>query len=117
MRFNASDEARDHPDTLAQIGRVGSMSLVVFSLVTLAASVVLPLLVETPEEVSGEFTPRPPAAIANLLLEVHKHKPTLLTAWTYSHIVFAGSMVCTPFVTSLHAATTLIALCGMWVIF
>jgi solute carrier family 45, member 1/2/4 len=113
LRFNASEAARDHHDSLAQVGRVGSMSLVVFSVVTLVASVVVPLLVETAEETDADFTPRPPAAIANFLLQVRNYKPTLLTAWTYSHMVFAASMICTPFVTSLHAATTLIALCGM----
>jgi solute carrier family 45 protein 1/2/4 len=111
MRFNAGD--KQHHDTLAQIGRVGSTSLVAFSSVTLIASVVVPLLISNPEESTTYFTPRPPAAIADLLVEVQKYKPTMLTAWTYAHIVFAGTMVCTPFVTSLFSATVLIALCGM----
>lgn len=111
MRFNAG--GKEHHDTLAQIGRVGSTSLVAFSTVTLISSVVVPLLISNPEESTSYFTPRPPAAIADLLLEVQKYKPTMLTAWTYSHIVFAGTMVCTPFVTSLFSATILIALCGM----
>jgi solute carrier family 45, member 1/2/4 len=111
LRFNASEAARDHHDSLAQVGQVGSMSLVVFSIVTLVASVIVPPLIETTED--SNVTPRPPAAIASVLLKIRKCKPTLLTAWTYSHVIFAVSMICTPFVTSLHAATTLIALCGM----
>jgi solute carrier family 45, member 1/2/4 len=115
MRFNASDEARDHPDSLAQIGRVGSTTLIVFSLVMLVASFVFPLVIQTPEDTNSEFTLRPPAAIANILLKVYNNKPNLLTAWTFSHIIFAGSMLCTPFVTSLHFATFLVAMCGMYV--
>jgi solute carrier family 45 protein 1/2/4 len=113
LRFNADAETRDHPDSLGQMGRVGSMTLIMFSLVTFAGSVMLPWLVEAPEAAVSEFTPRPPARIASFLLEAQKYKPSLLTAWMYSHIIFAGSMICAPFVTSLHAATMLIAMCGM----
>src|ERR1700753_2065969 len=41
MRFNASDEARDHPNSLTQIGRLRSRTLVIFSLITLITSVVV----------------------------------------------------------------------------
>ena len=102
MRFNASGETRDHPNSLAQIGRLGSRTLVIISLITLITSVVVPLVVQAPDDGDGEYTPRPPAAMANMLLELYKNKPSLLTAWTYSHIIFAGSMICTPFVTSIH---------------
>jgi solute carrier family 45 protein 1/2/4 len=112
LRFNADAEAKEHPDSLGQVGRVGSMSLIVFSLVTFVGSVVLPWLIEAPGDEEPEFTPRPPEGFA-FLLEAQKHRPSLLTAWKYSHLIFAGSMICTPFITSLRAATILIALCGM----
>ena len=113
LRFNADAETREHPDSLGQMGRVGSMCLIIFSLVTFAGSVFLPWVIQSPEGAEPEFTPRPPEGIANFLLEAQKYKPTLLTAWMYSHIIFAGSMICTPFVTSLRAATVLVAMCGM----
>jgi solute carrier family 45, member 1/2/4 len=114
MRFNASAEAKDHPDSLAQIGRVGSTSLVIFAVVTLISSIIFPIVVVgTPDEADNDFTPRPLPAIANILHKVYKHRPSLLSTWTCSHIIFAGAMICTPFVTSLRAATILVALCGM----
>ncbi len=102
LRYNAPTEAREHPDTLGQIGRIGSLSLVAFSVITFAGSVMIPWLVESPEQESPEFTPRPPARIARFLLEADKYKPTLLTAWTCAHLIFAGSMAMAPFVTSLR---------------
>jgi solute carrier family 45, member 1/2/4 len=125
LRFNASDEDRLHPDSFGQMGRVGSTSLIIFSLITFACSMILPLVVESPEEPQGgskeetapSFTPRPPQAIAKwmdtLQENLSPYKPSLLTAWTYSHALFAGSMVCAPFVTSVNWATFLVAMCGL----
>ena len=113
LRYNAPAEVREHPDTLGQIGRIGSLSLVAFSVITFAGSIIIPWLVESPEQESPEFTPRPPANIARFLVEIDKYKPTLLTAWTCSHLIFAGSMAMAPFVTSLRAATVIVAMCGI----
>lgn len=112
LRYNASAEQREHPDTLGQIGRVGSMSLIIFSLITFASSILLPWMVRSPEHEKPDFTPRPPEALKGLV-ELDKWKPSLLTAWTYSHLIFTGTMILAPFVTSLGAATTIIAFCGM----
>lgn len=100
-------------DHLGEIGRIGSMSLVVFSMVTLAGSFFLPLVVQSPHETASGFTPRPPASVAPVMDFLQKRKPTLLTAWTYSHFIFACSMGLAPFVSSLRFATTLVAVCGM----
>lgn len=113
LRYNASPEARVHPDSLGQIGRIGSMALIAFSVVTFAGSVVFPWLIEAPKEESDSFTPRPPESIAHVLTEMEKYKPKLITAWSYAHIVFAGSMVMAPFVTSLRAATIIVGICGI----
>ncbi|KAF2668981.1 MFS general substrate transporter [Microthyrium microscopicum] len=116
LRYNAPPEARDHPDSLGQVGRMGSMTLIIFSLVTFVASVLLPWVVQSPEEEAGgigEFTPRPPESIAGVLLALQKYKPTLLSAWGYSIVIFGASMICAPFVTSMRAATTIVALCGI----
>ena len=89
------------------------MSLIVFSIVTFVGSITLPWIVKSPEDENRGFTPRPPASIAPIVKTVVERKPSLLTAWTVSHLIFAGSMVFAPFVTSLRFATILVAVCGM----
>lgn len=117
LRYDAPAAAREAEDTLGQVGRIGSMSLIAFSTITFAGSVMLPWLVNPPEDEKPDFTPRPPAIIAPIVIEVEKYRPTLLTAWTISHCIFAGSMILAPFVTSLHGATVLVAICGIsWAI-
>ena len=116
LRFNAPADAKEHPDSLGQIGRVGSSALIMFSIVTFASSVIMPWFIDSPEEDNEGFTPRPPQSIAWIVEEVQKHKPKLIAAWSYSHVIFAGSMCAAPFVTSLRAATTIVALCGMYVL-
>ncbi|KAF2841590.1 sucrose transport protein SUC2 [Patellaria atrata CBS 101060] len=113
MRYDAPAETRNSPDTLGQIGRIGSTSLIVFSIVTCIGSVVFPWLIKSPDEEKPAFTPRPPSSIASFLIELEKYKPSLLTAWQLSHLVFAFSMILAPFVRSLRSATILVALCGI----
>lgn len=45
-----------------------------------------------------------------------KYRPDLVTAWMYSHLIFAFAMGLTPFVRSLHMATVLVSICGMYVL-
>lgn len=87
--------------------------MIVFSIVTFVGSITLPWIVKSPEDENRGFTPRPPASIAPIVKTVVERKPSLLTAWTVSHLIFAGSMVFAPFVTSLRFATILVAVCGM----
>lgn len=102
---------------LAQVGRIGSLSLIAFSIITFAMSVLLPWFVKSPEDEAAGFTPRPPQSIASFVIEMEKYKPSLLTVWTISHCVFAGSMIMAPFVHSLRSATIIVALCGVsWAI-
>lgn len=98
---------------------------------TFGSSVLLPWLVKSPSS-SGpgkrrsnpsqtrQFTPRPPAVLSPFVdaLEptlnfLADSKPDLLTAWQYSHIIFAAAMCLAPFVRSLHMATVLVSLCGI----
>ena len=115
LRYDAPPELRDSKDTLGNIGRVGSMSLIIFSIVTFASSVTLPWLVRSPdnEEERPGFTPRPPAKLAPFLHSVYRFRPTLLTAWTYGHLIFSCAMILTPFVTTFRSATVLVAMCGI----
>ena len=98
-----------------QVGRIGSLALIGFSIITFIMSVLLPFVVKSPEGEEPPFTARPPPKIATFAQGVEKFKPSLLTAWTISHAVFAGAMCLAPFVQSLHSATLIIGICGMYV--
>lgn len=105
-------------DALADVGRVGSMSLIVFSIVSFGFSILLPYLAHNPDaEREKAFTPRPPRSLEPCLEQVPAWKPTLPTAWMIANIMFALSMVFAPMVHSVHFATVLVAICGLpWAI-
>ncbi|TVY28910.1 General alpha-glucoside permease [Lachnellula hyalina] len=111
FRYDAPHDVKQSKDALGDIGRIGSMSLVVFSLVTFVGAFFLPLLIKSPEESSG-FTARPPQAIAAIVSKFNKYKPDLLTAWICGHLLFSGAMFLAPFAHSFRVATFLVALCG-----
>ena len=113
FRYSAPDHVKTSTDKLGEIGRIGSLSLVIFSIVTFAGSVLLPWVVTSPEDEKRTFTPRPPPILASFLAAVHKLKPDLLTTWLVSHLIFAGAMSLAPFVRSLQFATVLVSICGM----
>lgn len=113
LRFDAPAETKASPDVTGQVGRIGSTALIGFSVITFVMSVILPWFVKSPEDEGPGFTRRPPASIAPFVFEVEKYKPSLLTTWTISHCIFAGSMIMAPFVQSLRSATIIVALCGM----
>lgn len=43
----------------------------------------------------------------------NKRKPSLLTTWTYSNILFAVMLMATPFVSTMRTATFIVAMCGL----
>lgn len=110
----------DGHDALGNIGRLGSVALVIFSIITFASSVVLPYLISSPEGETTEekkFTKRPPTSLSqpvrNILMKLSSMQPDLVTAWLISNLGFAAIMVWAPFVRSLHSATLLVALSGI----
>ena len=115
FRYSATSTPKD---ILGEVGRVGSLALIVFSIITLIGSVLLPWVVQSPEYEKSRsqrgFTPRPPPGIAPLVTTMAKYKPDLVTAWMYSHLIFAASMSLTPLVKSLQMATILVSICGMY---
>ncbi|KAH9872722.1 hypothetical protein J1614_005116 [Plenodomus biglobosus] len=114
LRYDAPAEVKAAGDLTGKVGRIGSTALIAFSIITFVMSVLLPFFVQSPQDdKSPSFTPRPPKSIAGLVTGLEKYKPSLLTAWTISHCIFAGSMIMAPFVKSLHAATLIIAACGI----
>ncbi|KAF2637860.1 MFS general substrate transporter [Massarina eburnea CBS 473.64] len=120
LRYDAPAEAKVHSDLTGQVGRIGSMALIAFSVITFVMSVVLPFFVRSPEDEAKHehrFTPRPPQGLASFASKIEKYKPSLITMWTISHCIFGGSMIMAPFVTSLRSATTIVAACGIsWAI-
>lgn len=111
FRYDVSVDARDSHDALGEMGRIGSMALTVYSTVSFLSAWILPALIQTPEEES--YTHRPPRRIAPLIEGFNKSKPTLLTAWVASSVVFAAAMVLTPFATSFRFATAIVAFSGI----
>lgn len=113
LRYDATAETKAAADVTGQVGRIGSQALIAFSIITFVMSVILPWFVKNPADETPDFTPRPPESIAPFVFELEKYKPSLLTTWTASHCIFAGSMIMAPFVQSLRSATIIVALCGM----
>lgn len=98
-------------DILGEVGRVGSLSLVVFSAITFISSVLLPFCVQPPD--SKRTRPRFPPAIAPLLKKITFIRPDLQTAWLISHYMFAATLIFAPFARSRAFATFLVAVCGI----
>ncbi|KAL9636728.1 MAG: hypothetical protein Q9164_002643 [Protoblastenia rupestris] len=114
FRYHPETNAKASTDTLGDVGRVGSLSLVVFSIITFLGSVALPWVVKSPESASNRpFTPRPPPGLRPLISLFQNRKPELVTAWQWSHLIFAGAMCLAPFVKSLRMATIIVSICGI----
>lgn len=111
FRYDAPHDVKQSKDVLGDIGRIGSMSLVVFSFVTFVGALIFPLLIKSPTEES--FTPRPPAAIAGIATKFQKYKPDLLSAWICGHLMFSCAMVFAPFAHSFRFATNIVGFCGL----
>ncbi len=112
---------KDEHDALGNIGRLGSLALVFFSLVTFCSSVILPYAIKSTEAAEEKFTPRPPGflprSLQSLLEKLHNFQPDLTSAWCLSNLLFAMITVFAPWVRSLASATRLVAACGVpWAI-
>jgi solute carrier family 45 protein 1/2/4 len=121
FRYSAPSDLSPSTDRLGEIGRIGSLCLVIFSAITFIASVFFPFLIRSPATpATRTFTPRPHPALAPVLKALerfHKHRPDLLTAWRYANIIFGAIMLTTPLVRSVSGASFVVALAGFpWAI-
>ncbi|KAL4783550.1 hypothetical protein BJX76DRAFT_357937 [Aspergillus varians] len=117
FRYEVPKDADRPADMLGEVGRVGSLSLVVFSSITFISSVLLPFCVQPPDIKRPKFTPRPPPGIAALLKKITRVRPDLQMTWLLSHILFAATMILAPIARSRAFATFLVAVCGIpWAI-
>ncbi|KAK8055529.1 hypothetical protein PG993_000756 [Apiospora rasikravindrae] len=113
-RYDVPEDAKSG-DALADIGRIGSTALVIYSCITAVGSWVLPLVIRSPED--DNFTHRPPQSIASYLEKLNKYKPSLLTAWIFGNGLFAFALYMAPFATSFRFATVIMCICGLpWTI-
>jgi len=115
-RYDTSmkDSLEASSDPLGDITRVGSMALVLFSCVSLAASILLPWIVVSPDTDELHKKPIPArGTIAKILRAIEPYKPDLTTIWIWGHISFAALMFLTLFASSVWFATLLCALSGV----
>ena len=113
FRYHEETNASASKDTLGDVGRVGSLSLVAFSVITFAGSVLLPFVVQSPDSERRPFNSRSRRGLGPIISIFNRYKPDLLTAWQYSHLLFAGAMCLAPFIRSLKMATLIVSLCGI----
>ncbi|RGB41290.1 major facilitator superfamily domain-containing protein [Rhizophagus diaphanus] len=105
---DSSEEPSD--DSVGDSTRAGSFSLLLYSIISLVASFVLPFLVSSNESTRPKFSWKQLFQIPFVFLTVPK-------LWTISHFIFASSMLSTWFVTNGTQANILISLCGIaWAI-
>ncbi|KAK2786273.1 hypothetical protein FQN53_006828 [Emmonsiellopsis sp. PD_33] len=113
FRYEAPKAVEQSSDTLGDVGRLGSMSLVIFSSITFISSVILPFGVLSPDNKKSSFARRPPLSIIRLFNKIPFPRPDLQTAWMLSHVMFAVTMVFAPFAHSLRFATFIVAISGI----
>jgi solute carrier family 45, member 1/2/4 len=111
FRYDVPGGQSQSKDALGDIGRIGSTSLTIYSTITLVASIVMPIVVKSPDD--NEVTKRPPEWLAKYLDRFASSKPDLLNVWMWGHIIFSVTMAMAPFARSYRFATALVAMCGM----
>ncbi len=115
VHSRSTNDSSEKPsdDSVGDSTRVGSFSLLLYSLVSLSASFILPFLV-SPVEASAtnksKFSWRQLFQLPFVFLTVPK-------LWTISHFIFEFSMLITWFIISDFQANIMISLCGIsWAI-
>lgn len=114
----------DSSDAIGQATRAGSFAFLVYSLVSLSASFVLPLIVSPSYEQEGSpqrSTRRPMIRFRikgrtyafDLSRYLRISFLTLPRAWTASHIIFCLAMMSTIFVSDVTGASVVIGICGI----
>ncbi|KAL0084066.1 major facilitator superfamily domain-containing protein [Phycomyces blakesleeanus] len=108
-------------DAVGQATRAGSFAFLIYSLVSLGASFIIPLIVSP--SFREDYTPAP---TYNLEFKFRGRKHvftpskylkisflTLPRAWTISHVIFCIAMLCTIFAKDVVAASVVIGICGI----
>ena len=118
----------DHPNThstseshdaLGNVGRLGSLSLVIMSVIQFLTSIFLPYMVDPSQGRQSQlsFTPRPPRSLPSglrkALIRIGGRRPSLVTLWMCGELLYATIMISAPRVRSLRLAVTLVGLAGV----
>ncbi|KAM0796653.1 hypothetical protein BDR22DRAFT_811597 [Usnea florida] len=114
-RQNADNAAnlQSSGDIVGEIARKGSLALVLFSLISFASSIFLPVLISLPsDDIAQHPTQTASQPLSHIRSLIQRYQIDITTAWAVSQFLFAASMIMAPFSTSFQFATTLIALCG-----
>ncbi|KAI8149876.1 major facilitator superfamily domain-containing protein [Fennellomyces sp. T-0311] len=109
----------DDEDAVGQATRAGSFAFLVYSIVSLGASFILPLIVSP--SYGTDLVPGPTFKFTfkgkNYSITPSKYLKirflTLPRAWAISHIIFMISMLATVFVSDVVAASIVIGICGI----
>lgn len=114
VRYDAGDLS-DSQDLVGDVGRVGSLALTIYSVVTVVCSLILPVFVVPPN--SNKHTLKStyeslPEPLAEFMHFISPYRPTLVTAWIGGHLVYALAMFASIFVKSVRAATFIVGICG-----
>lgn len=109
----AQESLQSSTDVVGDIARVGSMALVMFSVVSLFSSILLPWVVTSPESDGFRQKNTGNGSLANFLEAMIPFKPSLATAWIGGHIMYASLMLMTLFVSTVNLAMLCVALSGV----
>lgn len=114
-RYDVSSQKslQSSTDVVGDIARVGSMALVLFSCVSLASSVLLPWVVKSPESDGPHKHSLRGGSLANFLKVAEPFRPGLATVWIGGHVMYAGLMLMTLFVSTVSWAMVCVALSGV----
>ncbi|MCJ1389609.1 hypothetical protein MMC18_002466 [Xylographa bjoerkii] len=106
-------ELRGATDPVGALARKGGAAFFLFSLISLAGSIFLPWIVESPDNDPLASIKEEPTGLAHAVASLRRYRPDITTAWGISQLAFGISMIMAPITHSFSSATTLVALCGL----
>ena len=109
-------ELRKARDPVGVLARKGSGALFLFSLISLAGSIILPWVVESPDDDPLSSITEDPKSFSRTIDIIRRYRVDITTAWGLSQVAFGVSMIMAPFSRSFEFATLLVTLCGMYVL-
>ncbi|KAJ4295839.1 hypothetical protein N0V88_004541 [Collariella sp. IMI 366227] len=110
FRYDAPPSARNPKDAAGELGRIGSMALTAYSMVSFAAAWILPVLIQAPKTKPSPTARQPPSPPHPHLQPPPPGPPHRLDC---QHHPLRLRHVPHPFATSFRFATTIVALCGV----
>ena len=111
-------ELRSATDPVGVLARKGSGALFLFSLISLAGSIILPWVVESPSDEDDPLLAikETSEGFGRTLSLLRRYRVDITTAWGLSQVAFGASMILAPISRSFQFATILVALCGLLVV-